>query len=311
MGRPRLEPIAFFSDANLLDFGPAPDALGLPELTMVEEAMIAHVHVAVSVHQVRGEQYKYRGHVCQFFRNIAKVCDTLPTLPEDLDIIVIKPSVAQAQRMADDPRRQRQFRTQFKVRRRCIQQWLEYLKAHHEGYRDITISLPRLADLPEDGDVADRVPTVQSEEQDRSAPAQGAEVRAEGQTAPPQELLQGHGAVPEEDEFDDPDYGAIFNHLARAASWKLLSGILFRREKPLPLLLHKAFRCQPFEPHLCTSFILRRRRYVYAFRRYFRRERPTTALLGHTRSRCKNGHNTQCGGTMVASLVTRPFGSFV
>lgn len=42
---------------NNLDFGEVPG--NLPDLTMVEEMLIARVHVHVEVLQVRGAQYKY------------------------------------------------------------------------------------------------------------------------------------------------------------------------------------------------------------------------------------------------------------
>lgn len=51
----------FFSAANNLDFGEVPG--NLPDLTMVEEMLIARIHVHVKVLQVRGAQYKSRRHV--------------------------------------------------------------------------------------------------------------------------------------------------------------------------------------------------------------------------------------------------------
>ena len=58
---------------------------------MVEEMLIARVHVAVNVLQVRGQQYKYRGHVVQFLRDVGKVYNSLPLIPPNLDIIVTTP----------------------------------------------------------------------------------------------------------------------------------------------------------------------------------------------------------------------------
>ncbi|KAH7119472.1 hypothetical protein B0J13DRAFT_457717, partial [Dactylonectria estremocensis] len=51
----------FFSTANNLNFGEVPG--NLPNLTIVKEMLIARVHVHMKVLQVRGAQYKYRGHV--------------------------------------------------------------------------------------------------------------------------------------------------------------------------------------------------------------------------------------------------------
>ncbi|KAM4062084.1 hypothetical protein HRG_013542 [Hirsutella rhossiliensis] len=66
--RPR-EPY-FFSANNQLDFGPVPARL--PELTPTEESLIARVHAHVNIMLVRGQQYKYRGHVVHFLREVAK-----------------------------------------------------------------------------------------------------------------------------------------------------------------------------------------------------------------------------------------------
>ncbi|KAI8396355.1 hypothetical protein FOFC_20902 [Fusarium oxysporum] len=46
-----------------------------------EEMLIARVHVFVNVMQVRGQQYKYRGHIVHFLRDVGKVYSQLPLLP--------------------------------------------------------------------------------------------------------------------------------------------------------------------------------------------------------------------------------------
>ncbi|KAK0655304.1 hypothetical protein B0T16DRAFT_308355, partial [Cercophora newfieldiana] len=61
----------FFSSGNKLDFGAVPDHL--PSLTQVEEQLIARVHVHVDVYCVRGQQYKYKGHVTNFLRDVGSV----------------------------------------------------------------------------------------------------------------------------------------------------------------------------------------------------------------------------------------------
>jgi hypothetical protein len=61
----------YFSAANNLDFGPIPSYL--PELSPTEQMMISKVHTFTQVRQVRGAQYRYKGHCVNFARNIAKV----------------------------------------------------------------------------------------------------------------------------------------------------------------------------------------------------------------------------------------------
>ncbi|CAE6994931.1 hypothetical protein PTTW11_00008 [Pyrenophora teres f. teres] len=79
-----------YSGANDIDSGQA--AAGLEPLTQIEEMLIARVHCFVEVRQVRGVQYKYKGHVVNFLTNTPKVYNRLPLLPEDLDVILIRPA---------------------------------------------------------------------------------------------------------------------------------------------------------------------------------------------------------------------------
>ncbi|KJZ70103.1 hypothetical protein HIM_10506 [Hirsutella minnesotensis 3608] len=122
----------FFSAANNLDFGEVPG--NLPDLTMVEEMLIARVHVHVKVLQVRGAQYNYRGHVVHFFRNVGRLFEELPVLSEELDIVLLRPPD-----MEEGARFQQQFARDFRVRRSCLLTWLHYLQRHHPGYRDIVV----------------------------------------------------------------------------------------------------------------------------------------------------------------------------
>jgi hypothetical protein len=124
--------VHFFSHANCLDPGGMP--AGLPELTQIEEMLIARVHPSVEVRKVRGAQFRYTGHVVNFMRDVARVYDNLPLLPRDLDVTVLRPSNADS-----DGRMRRQFRRDFRVRIGHIRPWLLYLKEHHPGYRDIQI----------------------------------------------------------------------------------------------------------------------------------------------------------------------------
>ncbi|KAI8408237.1 hypothetical protein FOFC_11175 [Fusarium oxysporum] len=116
----------FFSAENQLDFGLIPAFL--PQLTIVEEMLIARVHVFVNVMQVRGQQYKYRGHIVHFLRDVGKVYSQLPLLPPELDVILLRPPTA-----SEHAHLNRQFRRQFRK---------------------------RMSVLPEDGDVLDQVATA-------------------------------------------------------------------------------------------------------------------------------------------------------
>ncbi|XP_044718765.1 PIF1-like helicase domain-containing protein [Hirsutella rhossiliensis] len=77
---------------------------------MAEEMLIARVHVHVKVLQVRGAQYKYRGHVVHFLRNVGRHFEELPVLPEELDIVLLRPPNVEG-----DPRFRQQFARDFRV----------------------------------------------------------------------------------------------------------------------------------------------------------------------------------------------------
>jgi ATP-dependent DNA helicase PIF1 len=140
---------------NEMDPGELP--AHLPELTQVEEMIIARSHVQMLVYRYRGHQYHYSGHCASFMQNNVKTVDMLPNLPSELDIVVLRPS---DQVMESDPRYRSQFRADFRVRKGHVLTWLRYLKANHPDYRYITISSERIDALPVDGDVSSSLVSV-------------------------------------------------------------------------------------------------------------------------------------------------------
>lgn len=137
------------SGENDMDPGELPAFL--PELTQVEEMIIARCHVQMMVYRYRGHQYHYSGHCVSFMQSTAKTVDMLPNLPSELDVVVLRPS---DRAVESHQRYQRQFRPTFHVRKGRIMTWLRYLKENHPDYRHVTVSLGRLAALPVDGDVS-------------------------------------------------------------------------------------------------------------------------------------------------------------
>ena len=128
--RDRGNRIPFLMSAdNEMDPGELPAYL--PELTQVEEMTIARSHVQMMVCRYRGHQYHYSGHCVSFMQNTVKTVDMLPNLPSELDIVVLRPS---DQVVRSDLRYQRQFRTDFRLRKGRIITWLRFLKAHHLDY---------------------------------------------------------------------------------------------------------------------------------------------------------------------------------
>jgi hypothetical protein len=133
------------------DMDPGEVLAHLPALTQVEEMIIARSHVQMMVYRYRGHQYHYSGHCVSFMQNTIKTVDMLPNLPTELDVVVLRPS---NRVVSSDPRYQRQFQTDFRVRKGRIIAWLRFLKAHHPDYQYVTISLDRINALPIDGDIS-------------------------------------------------------------------------------------------------------------------------------------------------------------
>ncbi|KPM39851.1 hypothetical protein AK830_g6688 [Neonectria ditissima] len=196
----------FFSADNALELG---DVLAhLPTLTQVEEMLIARVYVHVQVFQYRGQQYKYRGHVINFLRDVGSVYTQLPLLPRDLDILILRPRNA-----AQQPHVVRQFQKQFQVQQNHIRVWLQYLRVHHPGYRDIVVDEEVLSQLPADGDISDQLMTQAADE----AIIEDVEV------------LQDDEPVPIPGDYDG---AAVPNFLAAQADLEQLRDQLNLQERP-------------------------------------------------------------------------------
>lgn len=147
--------IYHFSKENHMDFGDLPSKEELPRLTQTEEMLIARVHTYVEVRQIRGAQYRCRGHIVNFLRDTGKVYQQLPLLLRDLEIVIVKPyNTNQVNRL------QRQFTYNFNVRQSVIRKWLEFLRREYPGYRDIIISEENLRQLPKDRSVIDEITTL-------------------------------------------------------------------------------------------------------------------------------------------------------
>lgn len=99
---------------NLTDPGLIPPQL--PELTMAEEMLIARAQVQMDISRVRGCQYKYKCHVISWMQNIPKMVQRLPSLPSELQVLMVKPT--SINRLNSEASRQIQRR--FRVRRSYI-----------------------------------------------------------------------------------------------------------------------------------------------------------------------------------------------
>ncbi|KAL5615053.1 uncharacterized protein BROUX77_000890 [Berkeleyomyces rouxiae] len=131
---------------------PGVASLTLPELSQVEEMLIARVQIFMEVRRVRDQQYRYSGHAVNFLQNVVKVYDQLPLFPRDPDTIILKPS-----NFMSDSRLATQFVRDFRVRQGAVRQRLCYLKRNHRGCTDVTVDENILSQLPEDGNITNGI----------------------------------------------------------------------------------------------------------------------------------------------------------
>ena len=98
-------------------------------------------------------------YIINFLRDVGKVyrkLRKLPLLPQDLEIVLLRPAGS-----STNPKIQRQFSRDFRVRREAVRVWLEfwleYLRTNHPGYRDIEVDNAVLSQLPDDGTVIESI----------------------------------------------------------------------------------------------------------------------------------------------------------
>lgn len=156
-----------FSIDNDMDPGAVP--FHLPHLFMAEEMLIARAHVLMNFRRVRGCQYKYSGHVVNFMQNTAKIINWLPSLPTELQVIILKPSSASAK----DSAPHQAFANTFRVRRKNVEVWLNFLVVHHLDYQNIMVDQERLSQLPEDETVMDELETVVHDKEEGESKEKG------------------------------------------------------------------------------------------------------------------------------------------
>ena len=108
---------SLFSEGNELDPGPVPSFL--PILTAVEKLLIARVYVYLQVVRIRGQQYRYTGHVCCFGQNTPKTWRQLPRLPAELDILIVRPAAVEGGEYLS-----RRLTKRYTVKRSAISPWL-------------------------------------------------------------------------------------------------------------------------------------------------------------------------------------------
>ena len=111
----------------------------LQGLTQVE-MLISPILPIMSLYRLPHGQYGYSGHVINLPQDITSFATSLPRLPSELDVIVVRKEGAN------------QSHLDFRVRKSIVLRALQWLLANIY-YRNIRIDPDALALLPEDGDI--------------------------------------------------------------------------------------------------------------------------------------------------------------
>jgi hypothetical protein len=100
----------------------------MEELLDVEAMMIAPLHTVMSCYNLKGHgQMFYGGHVVALPRDIARLANAVPLLPEDLDAIIVRPPDLDPDEVVK--------LDAFTIRPAVIAHWLELLRIYHPAYK--------------------------------------------------------------------------------------------------------------------------------------------------------------------------------
>jgi Domain of unknown function (DUF6570) len=107
--------------------------------------LIALINPIMTVYTVRGGQRKGSKHICNFWQNVERIATVLPNLPNRDDIpLIVRRSTGDNTAHYD-----------FLVRRDKVTKALQWLKENNRWYQHITMSMDRLSQLPENGNLED------------------------------------------------------------------------------------------------------------------------------------------------------------
>ena len=98
-----------------------------------------HVHLSPPARTVR-----YKGHVINMPQDLSVFATSLPRLPSELDVMIVR------KKGSNNTHRD------FRVRRMVVQRALQWLKRNNKYYRNIDIDVSVLNQLPDDGDLTDK-----------------------------------------------------------------------------------------------------------------------------------------------------------
>ena len=113
--------------------------------------LISAVMPIMSVYRLPQGQYGYSGHVVNLPQDVASFAQSLPRLPSELDVIVVRKEGAN------------QSHRDFCVRRALVHRALQWLVTHNHYYHSlgVTIDITALDQLPQNGNISQLVSVIE------------------------------------------------------------------------------------------------------------------------------------------------------
>ena len=98
----------------------------------------------MTIYHLPQGHYGYTGHVINMPQDLSVFATSLPRLPSELDVMIVR------KKGSNNTHRD------FRVRRMVVQRALQWLKRNNKYYRNIDIDVSVLSQLPDDGDLTDK-----------------------------------------------------------------------------------------------------------------------------------------------------------
>ena len=119
----------------------------------------------MSIYHLPQGQYGYKGHVINMPQDLSVFATSLPRLPSELDVMIVR------KKGSNNTHRD------FRVRRMVVQRALQWLKRNNKYYRNININVSVLSQLPDDGDLTDKCgvgieDTAEKQEEEEELPSE-------------------------------------------------------------------------------------------------------------------------------------------
>jgi hypothetical protein len=120
----------------------------LPELTEIEEALIAPATQFIEIHRYTGGNTKYRGNVCLLPQKIQEWITKLPHKVKDVGFLIV--------RKQDE----RGYNKEYRARRGALEAWITHKINYDPDWQEYTLDHSNLSEIPIDSNVGHLLPHV-------------------------------------------------------------------------------------------------------------------------------------------------------